>query len=251
MTGGSDSSSEDTDTTGTILVLKTVARSGGNGTRIHTSEDTIRKSNKANLAQVYITNPLLVKKKKVDVHMLFAIASLDPLTIYMYENGFIRNCSKKYSSDPDTFKNNAIHNPNYLVKEHNLDFKAEDNDKYFHQDFSNKIGSFKALRRVIPKIAYKAVLSQIKDIGVKTILAIEAEASAQYKQLGISPNKGFDLLGFDFLIDDSHKVWLMEVHQNPDMRYLSPFTHAAKPRLIADLFTLIGLDTQVFRADYK
>jgi len=33
---------------------------------------------------------------------------------------------------------------------------------------------------------------------------------------------GFELLGFDFMIDENLKVWLIEVNQNPCLSTLSP-----------------------------
>ena len=48
----------------------------------------------------------------------------------------------------------------------------------------------------------------------------------------------FELFGLDFIIDADHKVWLIEVNENPCMECSSPLLAQLFPRLVSDAFKL-------------
>lgn len=50
-----------------------------------------------------------------------------------------------------------------------------------------------------------------------------------------------ELFGFDILIDDTLKPWLLEVNLSPSLGCDSPLDVRVKSALIADLFTLVGV----------
>ena len=46
----------------------------------------------------YISNPLTVDKLKFDLRIYVAVTSLNPLRIYMYEEGLVRFATAEYSA---------------------------------------------------------------------------------------------------------------------------------------------------------
>lgn len=54
-------------------------------------------------------------------------------------------------------------------------------------------------------------------------------------------NCEFELFGFDILIDDKFKAWLMEVNVCPSLCSSSPFDKKIKHTLIVDLLNLVGI----------
>lgn len=50
-----------------------------------------------------------------------------------------------------------------------------------------------------------------------------------------------ELFGFDILIDDTLKPWLLEVNLTPSLGCDSPLDVRVKSALIADLLTLVGI----------
>lgn len=50
-----------------------------------------------------------------------------------------------------------------------------------------------------------------------------------------------ELFGFDILIDDTLKPWLLEVNLTPSLGCDSPLDVRLKSALIADLLTLVGI----------
>lgn len=48
----------------------------------------------------------------------------------------------------------------------------------------------------------------------------------------------FEVFGYDFIIDDQFKVWLIEVNTNPCIEESSPILQVLLPRMLDDAFKL-------------
>ena len=53
---------------------------------------------------------------------------------------------------------------------------------------------------------------------------------------------GFELYGFDILIDNNLKPWLMEVNVCPSLSSSSPMDRRIKHTLLTDILNLIGIE---------
>jgi len=69
----------------------------------------------------YIDNPLLINKKKFDLRIYVAITSINPLRIYVYQEGLVRFATEEYSNNKKIFGNPYIHLTNYSINKHNKD----------------------------------------------------------------------------------------------------------------------------------
>ena len=54
----------------------------------------------------------------------------------------------------------------------------------------------------------------------------------------------FELLGFDVLLDENMKPWLLEVNMSPSMNTDTPLDSEIKTNLLVDFFNLVGLQTE-------
>ena len=54
-------------------------------------------------------------------------------------------------------------------------------------------------------------------------------------------NNLFELYGFDILVDDNLRPWLLEINLNPSLNCESDLDTKVKSALMTDIFTLIGL----------
>ncbi|XP_077279774.1 tubulin tyrosine ligase-like 5 isoform X6 [Temnothorax americanus] len=87
----------------------------------------------------------------------------------------------------------------------------------------------------------ESLMQRIEDIIIKSILATASGIVSGLKQFVKHPETCFELFGFDILIDDTLKPWLLEVNLTPSLGCDSPLDVRLKSALIADLFTLIGI----------
>lgn len=77
---------------------------------------------------------------------------------------------------------------------------------------------------------FKVVFSLSQD---RALVAFKAAAPLISKE---SREIGFELLGFDFMIDDSLNVWLIEVNQNPCLETHCPKQKELISSLLSDTF---------------
>ena len=100
------------------------------------------------------------------------------------------------------------------------------------------------------------LFEQINDIVVKTIISAEPllwngvemylpntyqfNTSSQV-DTNKKNNNCFELLGFDILIDECSKPWLLEVNLSPSLNTDTQLDFKVKGNLIADLFNLVGI----------
>ena len=57
-------------------------------------------------------------------------------------------------------------------------------------------------------------------------------------QLGSRRENTFQLVGYDFLIDEDFRVWLIEVNDNPYLGYSNASMALLVPQMISDLLKL-------------
>lgn len=87
--------------------------------------------------------------------------------------------------------------------------------------------------------------SQIDSIILKTILAAYPKMLDSYKNCRNTDCEAdsvcFEILGFDILIDNTFKPWLLEVNHSPSFCTDSPLDMVIKKSLIKDTFILLNI----------
>ena len=84
----------------------------------------------------------------------------------------------------------------------------------------------------------------VKDIAVKTLLAIQPNLIHYYKLSHPEDKKHgmcFEVLGFDILLDHKMKLWLLEVNHAPSFNMDTVVDKYVKSKLIRDTFTLLDM----------
>ncbi|XP_046819364.1 tubulin polyglutamylase TTLL5 [Vespa crabro] len=220
-------------------IVKPKASSRGRGIYIVNSPEKILTDESVIVAQ-YINNPLLVDGHKCDLRLYVAVTNYDPLLIYLYEEGLVRFATVKYDGGNQYVWNPCMHLCNYSINKFHVDYvKSEDPDA---EDVGHK-WTLSALLRHLRSIGQdtEQLMQRIEDIIIKSILATASGIVSGVKQFVKHPETCFELFGFDILIDDTLKPWLLEVNLTPSLGCDSPLDVRLKSALIADLLTLVGI----------
>ena len=76
-------------------------------------------------------------------------------------------------------------------------------------------------------------MTRIKDIIIDTILSVK-------NQLNTNKRKDvFELFGYDFLIDEDFRIWLIEVNTNPYFGIPNEYIADLLPQMIDDMTKLV------------
>jgi len=97
-------------------IYKPSSGSCGRGIRLVTGTMNVEKLlKKQGVIQRYLGSPLLINGYKFDLRLYVAVTSLDPLKIWMYQEGLVRFATEKYSCKSSTMKKTKMHLTNYSL----------------------------------------------------------------------------------------------------------------------------------------
>jgi len=259
---------------GALWIWKPCSASCGRGIKVLSSdmpaEEVKELNRKRGIVQRYIANPLLIDGYKFDLRVYVVVLSYDPLKVYICEEGLVRIATEKYSVSADTLDVRTMHLTNYSVNKsaaafvQNKDGKERGGDaaEAKNEGDAPEVGAFKWSLRELREnfnergLDYDAMFDGIKDVAIKTLLAVEAPMQEEFgKSLGSEEdgwaargaagaqagNSCFEIYGFDVMIDSAMKPWLLEVNICPSLSSGSPLDKRIKTQLVADTFTLAGV----------
>ena len=218
-----------------IYIVKPLASTHGKGVRILTDSTTVPTKG---ILEKYIYNPHLINRRKYDMRIYVLVTGFRPLKIYIYDNGIIRFCSEKYTTDAEKLNNNYIHVTNYSVN------KALDILRKGEQEIDFEVKwSLLALKGYFleKKINFEPIWKRIKDIVIKTILSVFDLSTPALKSFKLTSCNLFELYGFDIILDNQLNPWLLECNINPSLNCDMDVDTKVKSKLITDILNIIGL----------
>ncbi|XP_078259405.1 tubulin monoglutamylase TTLL4 isoform X2 [Rhinoraja longicauda] len=190
------------------------------------------------LVQKYLHRPYLIGNSKFDLRIYVYVTSYDPLRIYMFTDGLVRFASCKYSSSMKSLSNKFMHLTNYSVNKLNAEYKPNSDGKVCQ----GHKWSLKALWLYLNQKGVKTeqLQEQMKDVIIKTIIASESFVNSQINLYVRNRYTCHELFGFDIMLDENLKMWVLEVNISPSLHSNSTLDINIKGQMISDLLNLAG-----------
>ncbi|XP_037542671.1 tubulin polyglutamylase TTLL4 [Nematolebias whitei] len=190
------------------------------------------------LVQKYLHKPYLIGGNKFDLRIYVYVTSYDPLRVYMFSDGLVRFASCKYSSSMKTLSNKFMHLTNYSVNKKNSEYQTNSDDKACQ-------GHKWALKALWQHLGSKGINTtqiwdKIKDIVIKTVIASEPYVNNLLKMHVKTSYSCHELFGFDIMLDENLKPWILEVNISPSLHSNSALDVSIKGQMIRDLLNLAG-----------
>lgn len=222
-----------------LWIVKPVASSRGRGVFLCNHPDQVPLDENLIVCK-YIANPLLIDGFKFDIRLYVCVTSYDPLCIYLFEEGLTRFATVKYEKSNRHIRNQCMHLTNYSVNKKSDDYVKNDDPDV--EDYGNKwsLGAFLRYLRSRGKDT-AALMMRIEDVVIKTIVSAEVPVATACKMFMPFRGNCFELYGFDILVDDNLKPWVLEVNLSPSLACDSPLDMKIKTNMMCDLFSLSGV----------
>eukprot|EP00826_Nyctotherus_ovalis_P019048 TRINITY_DN15807_c0_g1_i3.p1 TRINITY_DN15807_c0_g1~~TRINITY_DN15807_c0_g1_i3.p1 ORF type:complete len:359 (-),score=72.13 TRINITY_DN15807_c0_g1_i3:136-1167(-) len=178
------------------------------------------------VVQKYIEKPLLYKRRKFDIRVWALITSNNEL--FYYRQGYLRTSSEEYTLDT---KQNYVHLTNNCLQQHGK--------KYSLHEVGNTI-SFEIFQNYLNEVyaglgvdVERHLVGRMKDLMIDSFLSVREFLNPRKRK------NSFELLGFDFLIDEDFRVWLIEVNINPYLGIPNKFIEGLLPKMLNDMCELV------------
>ncbi|GAB9469330.1 hypothetical protein Gpo141_00006611 [Globisporangium polare] len=216
-----------------IWIMKPVALSRGRGISLIDDLSQVVYGEQV-VIQEYIANPLLLDGYKFDLRLYVLVTSFNPLEAFFYDEGFVRICTRQYE-DAD-LTNLFVHLTNSSIQKENQDaIQASDNP--INAAAGEEAGGTKMTLAYLWKrleamgADVERVKSEITEVILKSLLCGEDHIPFQVNS--------FDLYGYDILLDDAFRPWLIEINSSPSMARENDLDYQVKDALILDTIRLV------------
>ncbi|CAD8205143.1 unnamed protein product [Paramecium pentaurelia] len=169
------------------------------------------------VAQKCLENIMTIQKRKFDIRQWIIVSDVQPLTIWMYKECYIRFCGVEYNTDD--LKNRYAHLTNFSVQKQNED-NQEEKLMMTQEEFS----------QIIKERGFdfeREVREKFKNIIIATMKSCK-------KSFEIRKNT-FEVFGLDFIVDDDCNPWLIEVNASPTFAFSTPVTERLNKMGLTDL----------------
>eukprot|EP00300_Choanocystis_sp_HF-7_P009572 c16507_g1_i1.p1 GENE.c16507_g1_i1~~c16507_g1_i1.p1 ORF type:complete len:408 (+),score=97.97 c16507_g1_i1:141-1226(+) len=222
-----------------LFISKPVADSCGRGIRVISSPNEID-LRKASVVQRYIANPFLVSDPgqpgpgfKFDLRLYVLVTSFTPLRAHFFHDGLVRFATKPFSTRPEDLSNRFVHLTNFSINKNAAGYKKDG-------DLPTK-WNWKALQERMRSdgIDVSACNESINDLVVKTLLCVEPHISRLVKTFTAHKSSCFELYGFDVMLDDALRPWLIEVNISPSLATSSLLDKSIKMTLLEKVLSMV------------
>ncbi|CAH8856335.1 unnamed protein product [Trichobilharzia szidati] len=180
------------------------------------------------IVQKYIERPLLIYKTKFDIRQWFLVTDWAPLTVWWYQDCYLRFCSQEFTLDNFS---EAIHLCNNCIqhkyKNGPRSSELPDENMWTWEQFQTWL-----CKQGHPNIWKEKIQPSMKNAVLNALL------SAQEL---IEPRKNcFGLYGADFLLTaDDFRPWLIEINSSPCMSPSTSVTAVYTANVLEDTLKVV------------
>ena len=164
-----------------LWICKPPRGSQGNGIILAKTLKEIPDRISNTIVQRYITDPMLINGLKFDLRIYVLLTSVDPLKLYIYEDGLVRFATEEFSLNEEHLKDKFRHLTNYSVNKNSEKFEYNESPGEFYGHKWSMKTFWKYLE--MKGIDWQRVWRRIKNTTVKTIMCGLPDILQGQKQL--------------------------------------------------------------------
>ncbi|XP_055999318.1 protein monoglycylase TTLL8-like isoform X12 [Ostrea edulis] len=223
-----------------IWIVKPGAKSRGRGIVCYdkledmlklVSSQVVRKDNKY-VVQKYMERPFLIYNCKFDIRQWFLVTDWNPLTIWFYQDSYLRFCSQEYTLEDF---DESIHLSNNAIQKHYKNGPRHPllppQNMWTHEEFKDYIkgqGHGNQWEELIYPGMKKAIICAL----LSTQDVIEYRKPSTFKS-------SFELYGADFMLTEDYRPWLIEINSSPSMESSTEITRRMCTNVLEDSIKVV------------
>lgn len=226
---------------GHIWIMKPVAKSQGKGIFLfrklkditdwkkgeyNANPDPTIPAPETYVVQRYIHNPYLINGRKFDIRIYVLVTSYNPLKAWLYRSGFARFSNTRYSLE--SIDDSYVHLTNVAIQKTAPDYDPEKGSKWSLQQLRHYLTAKHGTETVDKSF------SEMDNIFIKCLQSVQ--------KVIINDKHCFEMYGFDILLDENLKPWLIEINASPSLTASSREDYELKYGLLTDLLNIIDLE---------
>ena len=182
-----------------------------------------KNGNRTSIVQKYLDKPLLIHNRKFDIRGYAMLTSINGVVKgYMYRDCYFRTSSKQF--DLTNLHSRYIHLTNDAIQLNSEDYgKYESGNKLSINDFQRYLDANHGSKNVC---FMRDLFPQMERLVTDSFRAVGSK---------IDPRRVancFEIFGYDFMIDENFKVFLIEANTNPCLEICSPLLARIIPELL-------------------
>jgi tubulin polyglutamylase TTLL5 len=215
-----------------LWIMKPIGSSRGRGIFLVRSLEDVAYG-EPHVVQRYLERPLTVDGHKFDLRLFVLVTSFAPTEAFIYTDGFARFSTERYTTTD--IANLRVHLTNYAVQNASGTVPAPLRGLHSGAAGGSKC-SLTHLWSMLAagRAAFDAALlwPRICDLVRRALFCVRGA-------IGHQPN-AFELLGFDVMLDDEARPWLLEVNSSPSLECDYPIDERLKTQLLADVMAIVA-----------
>lgn len=191
---------------------------------------------KGTFIQEFIKNPFLIDERKFDIGVYVTLTSIDPLRVYIYTGDvLLRFCTHKYYLfNPENLESYVV-NDDYLPV-----WKVSPLQQCFSKfNFTAKecLNNYLRMQGKNPEKIWLQIHEAIRDVYIRAEDAM-IKAALKFGNL----RTYFELVRFDFVLDENLNVFLLEANMSPNLSSEHfPPNRLLYEQVVFNVFSLTGL----------
>ena len=182
------------------------------------------------------------------------VTSVDPLTLYIYEEGLTRFATEEYQEpNSDNLSSNFIHLTNYSLNKSNPKYIFNSSEKEMDKGHKRTLSStYERLGRL--GVDVEAIKAKVEDAIVKSVISGLPTIRHMYQYSQPEEYEGgmcFHILGFDVMFTDDYAPIVIEVNHTPSFETGTPLDYHVKKNLVKDTLRLMRITTKNKRQNFQ
>ena len=189
------------------------------------------------MVQDYLDDPHLINERKYVLRLYVLISSVEPLQVYLYDEGFAKLASDPYDlNDLDNLFSHLT----------NPDINALNDEAEAPVVFVN-LGEYKKWLREQGHDDV-ALFDKVRDLVTITSISVRERMRTRTGNISAPTNGCYELMGYDCFISSDLKPYLLECNLSPDLKVCSgpedggDIEHKVKSQVVKDMVSLLGLN---------